>query len=71
MKIIKNTKTEPTEITCPACESILSYTYADINRAENQDVFSLNRVVKRYLICPVCKNDIDLKIYYTVKGGKE
>ena len=58
--IIKNTLEEPKEITCPFCESVLAYTFKDIQRVEKKDPFFLNRIVLRFLICPVCKQDIDL-----------
>ena len=58
MKIIKNCMEDPIEITCKECNSILSYTYEDIQR--KTDNFLLTNFVKRYLVCPVCKNEIDL-----------
>lgn len=62
IKIIKNTMTEPTEITCQFCNSVLAYTYLDINREEkpNELFPMLKGYTMRYLVCPVCKCDIDL-----------
>ena len=80
MKIIKNATKEPKKIICPFCSSVLVYTFKDIKREEN--LFH-NSVVKRFIICPVCKNNIDLdpkpqppKTYQSTptpqkKGGKE
>ena len=59
IKIIKNTMTEPTEVTCPVCKSILSYTYKDIKRSNNNTLLFCESFI-RYLVCPVCKSDIDL-----------
>ena len=76
IKIIKNTMTEPIETTCPFCSSVLSYTYEDIIREEKQDYIMLLKTVNRYLVCPVCKHNINLdKLDPTVslvaKGGKK
>lgn len=60
MKIIKNAMTEPIEITCPECRSTLEYTYQDIERREDT-VFGYYTKVKKYIVCPVCKTDIDLR----------
>ena len=57
MKIIKNAKKEHTEITCPFCNSVLVYTFKDIRREE---CFFPNKVVHRFIICPVCKRNINL-----------
>ena len=63
VKIIKNTQSEPTEITCPACLSVLSYTYQDIERVEEATLHPIGfRAIKRFIICPVCKRDIDLAV---------
>lgn len=70
IRIIKNTKTEPEEITCPACNSLLSYFYSDIQRSEEIDIFFNRKGVRRYIVCPVCKNDIELKTIIGVDIGK-
>ena len=61
MKIIKNAMTTPIEITCPECKSVLEYTYKDIERREESSVFGLYTSVTRYIVCPVCKRDIDIR----------
>lgn len=61
MKIIKNAMTTPIEITCPECKSVLEYTYKDIERREENTIFGLYTSVTRYIVCPVCKKDIDLR----------
>ena len=61
MKIIKNAMTTPIEITCPECMSVLEYTYQDIKRVDETSLFGLYTTgVRRYVICPVCKKDIDI-----------
>lgn len=61
MKIIKNAMTVPIEITCPECKSVLEYTYKDIVRQEESSIFGLFPSVKRYIVCPVCKSDVDIR----------
>lgn len=61
MKIIKNAMTTPIEITCPECKSVLEYTYNDISRREESSFFGVCAGVRRYIVCPVCKRDIDIK----------
>ena len=60
MKIIKNAMTTPIEITCPDCKSVLEYTYQDIHRREENTFFGLYSNSKRYIVCPVCKRDINI-----------
>lgn len=62
IKIIKNSLTEPITVTCHNCESIFSYTFEDIKRAEFSSIFDIcgSKTVKKYVICPVCKSDINL-----------
>ena len=67
MKIIKNTMTTPIEITCPGCKSILEYTYEDIKRREDNSIFGLYKGATRYIVCPVCKTDIVMKVIEEVK----
>lgn len=61
MKIIKNAMTTPIEITCPECKSVLEYTYNDISRREESSFLGVCTGVRRYIVCPVCKRDIDIK----------
>lgn len=61
MKIIKNTMTTPIEITCPECKSVLEYTYSDIKRRDESNIFGFYTGVTRYIVCPVCKRDINLR----------
>ena len=58
IKIIKNTMTEPIECTCPVCKSVFSYTFDEVRRDENTTIMGM-KTVNRYVICPVCKTDID------------
>jgi uncharacterized protein YbaR (Trm112 family) len=67
MKIIKNAMTTPIEITCPECKSVLEYTYNDIQRREENTIFGLYAGVKRYIVCPVCKGEIDIRYKVEVK----
>lgn len=67
MKIIKNAMTEPIEITCPECKSVLEYTYKDIVRQEESSIFGLFPSVKRYIVCPVCKSDVDIRTKVELK----
>lgn len=55
--IIKNTMTEPQEMTCPSCKSIFTYTFKDIERRE-RPFMVLGTVSDRVVVCPVCKRDI-------------
>ena len=68
IKIIKNTMTEPIEVTCPVCKSIFSYTYEDIQRKHNNTICFGENVI-RYLVCPVCKSDIDMSARVVLKDG--
>lgn len=67
MKIIKNAMITPIEITCPECKSVLEYTFNDISRREENTIFGIYSGVKRYIVCPVCKRDIDIKAKVEVK----
>lgn len=59
-KIIKNTMTDPIEQTCPYCQSIFTYTFEDI-KAREETPFLLGSIFRRrYVDCPVCKEDISL-----------
>ena len=70
MKIIENAMTKPIEITCPECKSVLEYTYKDIERQEENGFLGLYSTVKRYIICPVCKRDIDLRPKAEIKEAE-
>lgn len=61
IKIIKNTMTEPTQIECENCGSIIEYNFSDIHRKDTIGFFGFPGCLERYVICPVCKNDIELK----------
>ena len=71
MKIIKNAMTTPIGITCPECMSTLEYTYADIHRREDNSIFGLYTGARRYVVCPVCKRDIDIKVIAGVKEAEK
>jgi C4-type Zn-finger protein len=60
IKIIKNTMNEPIEITCPICESVFSYTFDEVRREDRYNFLGLKDGVKRFIICPVCKSDINM-----------
>lgn len=62
IKIIKNTMIEPTEMTCPVCKSIFSYTYDDIQREKRYNILGWYERVERYIVCPVCKANVDIDI---------
>lgn len=68
MKIIKNAMTTPIEITCPECKSVLEYTYKDIERREESTILGLYLGITRYIVCPVCKKDIDLRVKVEVNN---
>lgn len=70
MKIIKNAMTTPIEITCPECKSVLEYTYNDIFRREENNIFGFYTGTTRYIVCPVCKRDIDIKAKVEVKEAE-
>lgn len=58
IKIIQNSMTDPIECVCPYCELVFSYNYEDIQRREENNLFG-TAYVRRFVICPVCKCDID------------
>ena len=60
MKIIKNAMTTPVQITCPGCISLLEYTYEDIKRRDENTIFGFYAGTTRYIVCPVCKREIDI-----------
>ena len=55
-KIIKNTMTEPIEMTCILCESVFSFTFEDIELEDALLGLSKFKIVR----CPVCKEKNDL-----------
>ena len=61
IKIIKNTMNEPIEITCPICKSIFSYTFDEARREDHYNFLGLKDGANRFIICPVCKSDIDIR----------
>ena len=71
MKIIKNAMTTPIEITCPECKSALEYTYKDIERREESSFLGIYTTVKKYIVCPVCKSDIDISPNVEVKEADD
>lgn len=71
IKIIKNTMKEPTEMTCPICESIFSYTFNEIKREDHYNFLGIKDGVRRFIICPVCKSDIDMSTRVVLKDGGE
>lgn len=60
IKIYKNTMKDEVYINCPSCESKLGYTYDDIRREDTFNFIGQKTGVHKYIICPVCKGDIDL-----------
>lgn len=68
IKIIKNTMVEPETTTCPLCKSVLSYTFEDIQREDQFNIFCQKTGVKRYIVCPVCKSDINLSPRVVLKN---
>lgn len=70
MKIIKNAMTTPIEITCPECKSDLEYTYQDIERRDENTFLGFYSGAKRFIVCPVCKRDIDLKVKVEIKEAE-
>lgn len=68
IKIIKNTMEEPKTISCPLCESVFSYTFEDIKREDQFNFLSQKIGVKRFIVCPVCKSDIDLSPRVVLKN---
>ena len=70
MKIIKNAMTTPIEITCPECKSVLEYTYEDIKSRDENTIFGFYAGVTRYIVCPVCKRDIDIRVKVEVKEAE-
>jgi len=59
-KIIKNTMTDPIKQTCPYCQSIFTYTFEDIEVREESSLLGISIYKRRYVRCPVCKEDIAL-----------
>ena len=70
IKIIKNTMTDPVELTCPVCKSIFAYTFDEIKREDSYNFLGI-RGVKRFIICPVCKSDIDMSPSVTIKEDEK
>lgn len=71
IKIISNSMTDPIKCICNNCESVFTYTYEDIQRREESNLFGTS-YTRRFVICPVCKYDIGLqKTTLNVTEGKE
>lgn len=70
-RIIKNTMTEPQEMTCPHCGSIFTYTYEDIQRISPPfsyiALYGCEANAYRAVICPVCKSIVELDRVVVVK----
>lgn len=60
IKIYKNTMKEEILIDCPNCSSRLGYTFNDICREDTFNFIGYKTGIHKYIICPVCKGDIDL-----------
>ena len=67
IKILKNSMTEPINIQCEHCKSELQYNYEDIQRRELSSLFFTNNV-ERYIVCPVCKREINLDDRLKIKS---
>ena len=65
IKIIKNTMVDPITVNCGNCKSVISYTYDDIQRENRYNILGLE-YVERFVVCPVCKSNIDMD-----KGGAQ
>jgi hypothetical protein len=52
---------EPVEVECDNCKSIISFTYEDVKREEVTNLFGNPVFIKRFIICPVCKDNIYIK----------
>ena len=71
IKIIKNTMLEPIEITCPICKSIFSYTFDEVRREETYNLLGMRDSVNRFIVCPVCKSDIDINPRIKLEEGAD
>ena len=67
IKILKNSMTESINIQCEHCKSELQYNYEDIQRRELSSLFFTNNV-ERYIVCPVCKREINLDDRLKIKS---
>lgn len=61
IKIIKNTMTEPIQMECENCLSVFEYNFNDIKRKDIPGLLGFPGCTERYVSCPVCKMDIELK----------
>ena len=68
IKIIKNTMEEPITVECKNCKSVISYTYDDIQRKNHYNIWGLEDYVERFVICPVCKANIDIDEIQAVRN---
>ena len=60
MKIIKNNWDAPLQSSCAECKSVIEIDSDDVRRSEDRD-FLGHMVIRRYVICPVCKATLDFK----------
>lgn len=63
--IVDNYKIKPTEKICPYCKSVLLFDQTNLHRYEGQwmrtGIEKSERIIREYIICPLCKNEIDVK----------
>ena len=59
IKIIKNTMVDPITVKCENCKSVISYNFDDIQRENHSNIIGTG-YVERFIVCPVCKANIDL-----------
>ena len=59
IKILKNTRIEPVEVTCPNCLSVFSYTYDEVQRSPRYNCLGFTEGTDIYVVCPVCKCNVD------------
>lgn len=70
IKIIKNTMVDPIEMECECCKSVFSYNYQDIQVRERNGLFGFECRV-RFVQCPVCKSQNDIKAKKIVDEEKD
>lgn len=69
-QIIKNTMTEPQELTCPFCQSVFTYTFEDIERIQRPFTIFGDKS-DRIMVCPVYKRDIMMDCVSIVKEDED
>ena len=60
IKIIRNSMAEPVTVECENCKSVISYTYDDIQRENRYTLLGWFDYAERFIVCPVCKANIDI-----------